>query len=74
MFQATVLSLGIFSDCDQINIVISRLVSWYAEAGSDICIQLQLFPQCQIQRAVPLANGGGHGTFQTNTVFLQVRL
>ena len=47
------------------------LVPRDGEAGPHIGIQLQLLPQSQVERPVPLANGGGHGPFQAYPVLLQ---
>ena len=44
MLKATVFSLCVLSNGHQIHVVISCLVSWYAEAWSDIGVKLELFP------------------------------
>lgn len=49
------------------------LVPRDGEAGPHIGIQLQLLPQSQVERPVPLADGGGHGPFQAYPVLLQQR-
>ena len=49
------------------------LVPRDGEAGPHIGIQLQLLSQSQIERPVPLANGGSHGPFQAYPVLLQQR-
>ena len=71
VLQATVFALCVFSNGDEVDVVIFRLVSWKAEARSHVCVQLQLLSQGQVQGPMPLTNGGGHGPFQADSVRLQ---
>ena len=71
VLQATVLSLCVFPDGDKIDVVVARLVARDAETRPHIGIQLQLFPECKIERAVAFANGSSHGALEPDSMLLQ---
>ena len=71
MFQATVLSLCVFSNRNKVDIIVARLVARDAETRPHIGIQLQLFPECKVERAVAFANGSSHWALEPNSMLLQ---
>lgn len=52
MFYATVFSLGVLPDSDQVHISIRGLVTFNGYAGAHIGIEVKGFPQQQVHRWV----------------------
>ena len=63
MFYSGILTLSILPDCYNVNVVIKSLYSGYAFARSDVCIQTEQFPECQVQGDMTLSDWSLKWTF-----------
>lgn len=48
MFKSTVLAFSIFTDCNQIDIIISSFVARKTVTRPNIGIQIELFSECKV--------------------------
>ncbi len=63
-----VLSLGVLTDQDGVDVVVGGLEALNAPAGTDVGEEVEGTAECQVERDVALANGCREGTLEGNVV------
>ncbi len=63
MLQTGIFSFGVFSDGDDIHIIVDGIDSWNSLARTHVGIELKVLTQCDVKRTVTLSNGGFERSF-----------
>lgn len=70
VLDARVFALCVLANCHNIDVIVEGLVALQAAARSDICVQIELLSQGQVEGAVTLSNGCHERAFQSDLVFV----
>jgi hypothetical protein len=62
MLKSGVFSFSVFSDGDNIDIIVGGLDSWESFAGSNVSEELKLLSQGNVKRSMAFSDGSFEGT------------
>lgn len=68
VLQPAVLAFGVLADGDDIDVRVQRVHTWHGHTRANVRVEPKLLTQGEVERAVTLADGRGHGALEPEAI------